>query len=194
MNQPTIPHRAVSHIERELAQLRHKMQSEVLPSIPLLEAEVQKWTSKTVLDPIHRPDLYEATKAVEAAQQVWVNRAKDNTTVSNLTRELTEATEAKRIEAANRADSRLNAAIGEYTHACLVAARAMRTLLNTQHQSAQVPGASSNLSHLRLHQFHVPHLHPISFGGALGESMLQGAVGFEQQNDFSIRPDLEKAA
>ena len=187
-------HRPPSQIERELNQLRAKIQNEQLPSIPVLEAEVQRWTSKTVLDPIHRPDLYDATKAVEAAQATWAQRARDNTTLSNLTRELDESVAARRIEATNRADSRLIAAIGEYQHACLVAARAFRTLLNVQHQSRQCPGAQSNLSHLRLEQFHVPHLHPISFGGTLGESMLQGAVGFEQQNDFSIRPDLEKAA
>ena len=180
MNQLPIPHRVPSMIEREIAALRFKIQNEQLPSIPVLEAEVQRLGARAVLDPALKPDLHLAVMAVRDAETQWVSRAKDNTLLKQLETELELSMMARRAEAIARADSRLNAAINEYQHACLVAARSFRGLLNVQHQSTKTPGASSNLSHLRLHQFHIPHLHPISFGGSLGESMMSGLQQFEQ--------------
>jgi len=190
-----VPHRPAQQIERELAQLRRQLQNaDPLPSIPALEAAVQKWTTKTALDPIHRPDLYEATKAVEAAQEVWQQRARDNGAIRQLENELNEATAAERLERATQADSNLGNAIAEYRAACLIAAKSLRHLLTEQHRAAQVAGANSNISALRVEGFHIPHLQPMSFQGTLGQGMIQGTVGFEQQNDFGIRPTLKQVA
>jgi hypothetical protein len=183
-------HRSPSQIERELNELKFKLQNQApLPSIPALEALVQKWTSRTVLDPIHRPDLYDATKALEAAQEVWAQRAKDNTTLSNLTRELDESIAQRRIEAARQADEQLQQAISEYQHACLIAARALRKVLHAQRQSSNVPGAQHNISALRVGGFNIPHLFGISNQGTLGSAMQQGLQAFESppQADNGLR-------
>jgi hypothetical protein len=186
-------HRPSQQIERELNELRRKLQFQELPSITVLEAAVQRWTSRTVLDAIHRPDLQQADQALREAQEMWAQRARDNTSLKLLENELSESIAARRIELATQADNNLSRAIGEYQAACLIAAKSLRQLLNAQHQSQQVPGAQSNLQHMRLDQFNIPHLIPMSWQGTLGHTMLQGTAQFEQPLDFAIRPNLKVA-
>jgi len=183
-HRPT-PHRVPSQIERDIATLKAKLQNEQLPSITNAEAAVHRWTSKAVLDDQFKPDLYAATKAVEAAQQAWAQRARDNTTLSNLQRELDESVATRRIEAAQRAQARLQTSIDEYMHASRLMARAFRALLNAQYQAQQTPGVNTNLSNLRLSQMHIPHLYPMSFGGTLGEGMMGGLQQFERDDGLT---------
>ena len=192
MNQLPIPHRPPSQVERELAQARNAVLPP-LPNIGALQAAVSHWTTEATLDPEHKPALQAACEQLRAANIAIAERGRHNLLVDNLTKELEQAQAARRLELATQADDNLGNAIGEYRSACLVAARALRTLLNAQHASAATPGAQSNISALRVELFAIPHLTPLSNHGTLGTAMLQGAVGFEQQHDFGIRPNLKVA-
>lgn len=182
------PHRPPNMIEQDINALKFKIQNEPLPSIAVCQGEVHRWTTKAVLDDQFRADLWEATQALERAHAAWAARASDNTTLNTLAKELDESQAARRMELIRQADDNLNRAINEYQHNCLLAARALRTVLVAQHRSANTPGAQYNLDHLRLSQFHVPHLWPISFQGALGKGMIDGRQSWEEQ------PQHERAA
>jgi len=186
------PHRVPSQIERDLQALRFKLQNEVLPSLVVCQAEIQRLTTKTLLDDSFKPDLQLAVMALRDAQAMWSQRATDNTTLSNLTRELDESVAARRIEAVNRAQARLQISIDEYLHASRLMARTFRALLNAQYQAQQTPGVNTNLSNLRLSQMHIPHLYPMSFQGALGEGMMAGIQQFER--DDGLTPTQRAAA
>jgi len=180
MNPTTIQHRPPSQIERELFQAKNTDLPPV-PNIGALQAAVNHATTMATLDPLKRPELHEAVQALQQGHDAIAARGRHNTHLANLQRELDESVAARRIEAARRADDRLQQSVNEYKHACLVAARALRGVLNVQHQSAQVPGAASNISALRLEEFHVGHMWPMSWGGSLGAGMMQGRQSWEDQ-------------
>ena len=166
------PHRPASQISRELDTLKRTIAlADPLPDLTELQLSVNTWTTKTLLDPIHKSDLWEANQALIAAQRAWAERATMNTTLRQLTNELSEALAAERWEAATRADAQLGQAISEYKAACLIAAKSLRALLRAQASTSRTPGASANLSALRLAEFNIPHL--IALGqGTLGQAML----------------------
>lgn len=174
-----IPHRPVSQIERDLFQLRNAPKPDI-PNLGPLQAAVQHWTTQALINSAYQPQLIEADRKHREAIEVIAESGRRNSQINELDRELQEAVAADRIEKATAADEALSQAINEYKHAGLVAAKALRHLLNVQHQSQQVPGANHNLSSLRLNGFHIPHLYPISFQGSLGEAMTQGLQQFEQ--------------
>lgn len=177
-------HRPSIQIERELQELRRKVQLVELPALTSLESEVLKQTTKAALDPNCRPDLHNACEALRKGQEVWANRAKDNTSIKLLENELNESMAAERMERIAVADEQLQQAIDQYQHAALAAAKSYRVLLNAQRVAGQTPGASYNLSP-QLLKFDVGFLHGISNQGTLGEAMRQGPVQFE--NDRHLR-------
>ncbi len=176
-------HRPVEQIERDLSTLRYEASILSLPDLTPLEKELQRLTTVTLLDPTRHGDLFDANRRLEDAKQVWADKAALNTRIGDLELELQLAQSAKRLELSTRANQRLSDAISAYRASALQTARLLRDLLNQQHRSAQVPGADSNLNHLRLDKFHIPHLLNFSWQGTLGQNMQQGTLPWEANDE-----------
>ena len=173
------PHRPPSQISRDIAQLRAKLQFQELPSLPVLEATVQRLGARAVIDESLKPDLQLAVMAERDAQALWATRAQDNTTLKLLENELNESAAASRMELATAATERVSRAMQEFHHASLVCGRAYRSLLTASAQASNVPGAQYQVP-AHYAKLHLPTLYSVSWSGTLGEAMSQGLQQFEQ--------------
>lgn len=167
--------RAAVQVERELLELQRQAQ-EQLPDLLPLEVAIQRWAVETTLDEAFKPELRSAVEALRAAKAAWAERGRLNVEIKLLSNELNELRAAERMERIEIADKRLNRAVEHYRASCVVAAKALRSVLDQQSRSAQIPGASSNIASLRLQEFHIPHLIPMSWSGSLGRTMIEGGT------------------
>ena len=175
-----VVHRPVEQIARDLNALKAQRLTQ-LPNIEALELAVQRWTTEATLDEAFKEELRSAVNALRDAKSEWDNRAKLNTQIATMEMELSDAEFNTRRQLIETADRRLSTALDEYQHACLIAARSLRALMNASKQSAQVPGARFDLQHMRLHQFNLPSLMPMAWSGTLGLSMQAGLMPWEKE-------------
>lgn len=189
MNAPhplPVPPRSVEQIERELFQARNATLPPV-PNIGALQAAVSHWTTEATLDPEHKPALQAAAQALREGNAAIAERGRHNLLIDNLTKELEQAQAARRMELIHQADATLQRAIDDYMHSSLQAARSLRRLIDAQRASSRVPGARHNLAHMRLGEFNIPQLQPISNQGTLGIAMMQGRAQWESMDDTTTQ-------
>ena len=188
--------KSVSQLERDLNDLSTEIaNAQPLPNLQALERVMTEASARVTLTP--SPDgqdnLREAVRALDVGRAAYATRAQMNNTHDQLTKQLSEAKHAARMEFVEQANDRLAQAVSEYKHASLQAAKSFRNLLNVQRQSAMVPGAQSGLQNMRLHLFNLPSLIPQSWSGTLGEVMITGKAPYEN-SIYANAPEQSKEA
>jgi hypothetical protein len=172
--------RPSSQITRDIELIKRSIHlQDPLPDLTVLEKKLGQATTKALLDDTKRPELFEANQKFEQAKATWAERARLNTELRQLEIEFSESEAAERMARITAAEEHLGRAVAEYKAACLIAAKSLRNLLDEQRRASRVQGANHGLSNLRLHQFSIPHLHPISNQGTLGQSMMEGLQHWE---------------
>ena len=170
-------------INRQIELIKRSISNQnPLPDVQLLEGKITKLTTMALLDSNRKPDLHDAVQQLEQAKQAWATRARQNTELAHLANELSESESEERNQRVDAAERKLMQAKQEYAAACLVCARALRTVMNASHAAAQVQGARYGISDLRVEQFNIPSLFGISNSGTLGQSMTQGLQHFEMDD------------
>jgi len=129
--------RSLSTIDADIA-ITQATIDRPLADITALEREVARLSAETILDPLKRPDLYDATEAVKAAKQAVIERARAQQHLLVLNSEKAQVIAEERAERVRTANQRLATAENTYVEAAKASVRAYRAYVNTYFQAGDV--------------------------------------------------------
>jgi hypothetical protein len=181
----TTPHtatapRPISQISRELDQCRSKHRLANLPFLPGMERRLQEATTKAVITgkPEDRSTVVEINQEIIDARAEHQRHHDLTQQIKNLEEELDAAEQRARMENIRVADAAYQKAYNNYHSAAAATARAFRVWLNTARANSAVPGAAHQID-VGHYDLHLPSMFPRSWNGSLGQSMRDGLLPFE---------------
>ena len=146
-----------------------------IADLAALEREVARLSALTILDSKHRPDLFEATLAVQAQKQSVIDRAKAISHMLVLRSEKDQVIAEQRKDMLDQFNSRMNAAQNNFVTAAKNFISSYRAMQRQAQINSTIPGASFGVLPVNLVGVLVPH----GWTGDLQSILNSGPLPFE---------------